>query len=108
MTNQNDFGSKSLNVWLPLYRVEKVLTDSNYLIRKVGTHFTQCIHRIRLRPYKPQEHPVDLDNINPDKFVPDPVLGKYRQEPELFDDEISKLLEHTFMSNKQRSKKKIT
>ena len=99
LTNQNDFGSKSLNVWLPLYRVEKVLTDSNYLIRKVGTHFTQCIHRIRLRPYKPHEPPVDLDNLNPDKFVPDPVLGKYRQEPELFDDEIPKLLEHTFMSD---------
>ena len=99
LTNQNDFGSKSLNVWLPFYRVEKVLTDSNYLIRKVGTHFTQCIHRIRLRPYKPHEPPVDLDNINPDKFVPEPVLGKYRQEPELFDDEIPKLLEHTFLSD---------
>ena len=24
----------------------KVLSDSNYIIRKVGTHQTQCVHRI--------------------------------------------------------------
>ena len=62
LTNQNDFASKSMQVWLPLYRIEKVLTNSNYLIRKVGTPFTQCVHRIRLRPYKPTEAPTDLDN----------------------------------------------
>ena len=99
LTNQNDFGSKSMNVWLPLYRVEKVLTDSNYLIRKVGTYFTQCIHRIRLRAYSPSEPPIDLENIDQEKFIPDPVLGKYRQEPALFDNEIPKLLEHTFMTD---------
>ena len=29
-----------------LYRVEGALTDSNYLIRKVGTNHTQILHRI--------------------------------------------------------------
>ena len=99
LSHQSDFGSKSMHVWIPLYRVEKVLTNSNYLIRKVGTNFTQSLHRIRLRPYKPTEAPVDLEDISPDNFVPDPVLGKYRQEPEMFDDEIPKLLEHTFISD---------
>ena len=77
-----------MHVWIPLYRVEKLLTNSIYLIRKVGTNLTQCLHRIRLRPYGPTEAPIDLEDISPDNFVPDPVLGKYRQEPEMFDDEI--------------------
>ena len=62
-----------MHVRIPLYRVEKVLTNSNYLIRKVGTNFTQCFHRIRLRPYEHREAPVDLEDISPDNFVPDPV-----------------------------------
>ena len=36
----------------------KVLSDSNYIIRKVGTHQTQCVHRMRLRLFKP-EFPID-------------------------------------------------
>ena len=96
LMNQNDFGNKSMNVWIPLYRVEKVLTHSNYLIRKVGTNYTQCLHRIRLRPYEPLESPVDLQQIDPKLFVPEPALGKYRQEPELFDEQIPNLLDQTF------------
>ena len=34
-TIQSDFGSKSMQVWIPLYRVEKVLTKSNYIICKM-------------------------------------------------------------------------
>ena len=97
--NQSDFGYKSMTVWLPLYRIERVLTISNYLIRKVGTLFTQCVHRIRLRPYTPNVKPSDLDDIDPDKFVPDLLLGKNKQEPELFDEQIPKLLEHHFIDD---------
>ena len=32
--------------WLPLYKVEKVLSDSNYIIRNINTNYTQCVHRI--------------------------------------------------------------
>ena len=35
---KSDFASKSLPLWLPLYRIEKILTNSNYVIRKVGTN----------------------------------------------------------------------
>ena len=99
LSHQSDFGIKSMHVRIPLYRVEKVLTNSNDLIRKVGTNFTQCLHRIRLKPYEPAEAPVDLEDISPDNFVLDPVLGKYRLEPEMFDDEIPKLLDTLFISD---------
>ena len=42
LMTQSDFASKSLPIWLPLYRIEKILTNSNYIIRKVGTNYTQC------------------------------------------------------------------
>ena len=44
--------------WKGPYKVMKVLSDSNYIIRKVGTHQTQCVHRMRLRLFKP-EFPID-------------------------------------------------
>ena len=45
---QSDFTNESLLMWLPLYRVEKILANSNYLMRKVGTNCTKCVHRIKL------------------------------------------------------------
>ena len=41
----------------------KVLSDSDYIIRKVGTHQTQCVHRMRLRLFKP-EFPIDDINVS--------------------------------------------
>ena len=41
----------------------KMLSDSNYIIRKVGTHKTQCVHRMRLRLFKP-EFPIDDINVS--------------------------------------------
>ena len=54
LSNTNHHMGKSLTKWLFLYRVESVLTNSNYIVRKVGTNYTQCVHRIRLRPITPQ------------------------------------------------------
>ena len=45
----------------------KVLSDSNYIIRKVGTHKTQCVHRMRLRPFKP-EFPIDDINVSKHRY----------------------------------------
>ena len=39
----------------------KVLSDSNYIIRKVGTFKTQCVHRIRLKIFKPEFPVKDVD-----------------------------------------------
>ena len=41
VTKQSDFASKSLPIRLPLYRIDESLTNSIYIIRKVGTNYTQ-------------------------------------------------------------------
>ena len=93
LMTQSDFASKSLPIWLPLYRIEKNLTNSNYIFRKVGTNYNQCVHRIRLRPVTPQGRIADLTVINFRKFQRDPPLGHYRGKPRLFDENIPSLLE---------------
>ena len=65
----------------------------------MGTNYTQCVHRIRLRPVVPQHQPEDLENIDPSKFETDPSLGKYRSEPGLFDDSLPKLLDDIQTAN---------
>ena len=93
LMTQSDFASKSLSIWLLLYRIEKILTNSNYIIRKVGTNYTQCVHRIRLRPVTWQGRIDDLTVINFKTVRRDPSLGHFRGEPTLFDQSISSLLE---------------
>ena len=90
---QSDFASKSLPIWLPFYRIEKILTNSNYIIRKVGTNYTQSVHRICWRPVALQGRIDDLTVINFEKFQRNPSLGHYRGEPTLFDESIPSLLE---------------
>ena len=90
---QSDFASKLLKIWLPLFRNEKILTNSNYINRKVSTNCTQCVHRTRLRPVTPQGRIDDLTVTNFKNFQRDPSLGHYRGEPTLFDESIPSLLE---------------
>ena len=80
--------------WIALYRVEKVLTDMNYLVRKVGTWFTQITHRIRLRPFNPKYIPEvdDLEAINENKFIPDPYVTPEESEPQIFDEKVKALI----------------
>ena len=92
LTSQNQFQSKSVQMWLPLYRVEIKLTDSNYIIRRVGTNFTQCVHRIRLKPIRPPPDTKDIFPVKPEHFERDPSRKDDRREPELFDDYLVDLL----------------
>ena len=85
LLTRSDFAAKSCTIWLSLYKIEKVLTKSNYLIRKIGTPYTQCVHRIRLRPITPNYDVEDISVAQQD-FKPDPSLGKYRSEHEIFDE----------------------
>ena len=39
--------------WIGLYVVEKVLSNENYIVRKLSSNKTQSLHRLRLRKYKP-------------------------------------------------------
>ena len=68
LMTQSDFASKWLPIWLPLYRIEKILTNSNYIIRKVCTNYTQYVQRIRLRPVTPQGRIDDLTVIILENF----------------------------------------
>ena len=81
LLTQNGFAAKSTTIWLSLYRVEKFSTKSNYLIRKVGTTYTQCVHRIQLRPITPKYQVGDIQ-LTMDDFRLDPSLGKHRSEHE--------------------------
>ena len=40
--------------WVGPYKVEKVLPNINYIVRRLGTNKTQLLHRIRRRKYIPQ------------------------------------------------------
>ena len=59
----------------------------------MGTNYTQCVHRIRIRPVIPQHQPEDRKTIEPSNFEKDPLLGKYRSEPGLSDESLPKLLD---------------
>ena len=48
-TEQSTICPKLIQNSLSLFRVEKVLNDSNYVIGKIGVSHTQIVHRIRLR-----------------------------------------------------------
>ena len=39
--------------WIGPYKVEKILPNSNYIVRRLGTNKTQLLHRIRLRKFTP-------------------------------------------------------
>ena len=58
--------------WIGPYRIEKVLPNDNYIVRRLKTNETQILHRIRLK-----------------KFVPNtPLENKYAKEKLQPDDEI--------------------
>ena len=75
LMTQSDFASKSLPIWLPVYRIEKSLTNSNYILRKVGTNYTQSVNRIRLRPVTPQGCIDYITVTNFENFQRDPSLA---------------------------------
>ena len=75
LLTQSDFAAKTTTIWLSLYKVEKNFTKSKYLIKKTGTPYTQCVHRIRLRPITPKYEVEDI-SVTTDDFCPDPSLGK--------------------------------
>ena len=92
MMTQSDFASESLPIWLPVYRVAKILTNSNYIVRQLGTNYTQCVQRIRLRPVTPRSRVEDLTVINFENCLCDPLLGHFRCQPTVFDESIPSLL----------------
>ena len=49
----------------------KVLSNNNYTIRKIGTRYTQTLHRIRIRPYVTDQRIPDV-TVRSNEYLPDP------------------------------------
>ena len=60
--------------WICPYIIEKVLPNSNYLVRKFGTNKTQVLHRMRMRQFTPRQPPADI-RIKPHVYKPDPDVS---------------------------------
>ena len=58
-------------IWTGPYIVIKVLSNNNYTIRKLGTRYSQTLHRIRIRPYVPEQRLPDV-TVRADNYLPDP------------------------------------
>ena len=58
-------------IWTGPHVVIKVLSNNNYTIRKIGTRYTQTLHRIRIRPYVPEQRLPDV-TVRTNEYLPDP------------------------------------
>ena len=67
--------------WEGSYKVVKFLSNSNYIIRKIGTLRTQCVHKMRLRPFTPNAPITDIAD-DPSQHFEDPDA---LDEQDLFD-----------------------
>ena len=56
--------------WQGTYEVTKVLSNSTYSIRRIGTHKTQCVHRKTLWPFVPHNE-IDDIHLNQKDLYPD-------------------------------------
>ena len=61
------------------YIVIKVLSNNNYTIRKLGTRYTQTLHRIRIRPYMPEQRMPDV-TVRANGHLPDPDVKESLNE----------------------------
>ena len=60
-------------IWTGPYVVIKVLSNNNYTIRKLGTRYTQTLHRIRIRPYVTEQRLPDV-TVRANDYLPDPEV----------------------------------
>ena len=58
--------------WIGPYRIEKVLPNDNYIVRRLNTNKTQILHRIRLKKFVPNTSLEDKDakeKLQPDDEI---------------------------------------
>ena len=55
--------------WIGPYRIEKVLPNDNYIVRRLNTNKTQILHQIRLKKFVPNT-PLE-DKYSKEKLQPD-------------------------------------
>ena len=63
--------------WTGPYIVEKVLAKNNYLVRNDGTHETQVLHRMQLRPLTPREPIPDVQTTSQERKPGPEVMIKH-------------------------------
>ena len=78
--------------WCGPYKVEKVLPNNNYIVRRLGTNKTQLLHRISLRKFTPQAPLADI-------FVRETEWQKDDQMPIANDDLYAQSWNTSFGSN---------
>ena len=59
--------------WIGPYFVGKALPNNEYWVRKLGTHQTQVLHRIRLRLFTPKQ-PIPDEQKTTQEWKPDPKV----------------------------------
>ena len=59
--------------WIGPYIIEKVLSNNNYLVRKIGTNITQILHLMRLRQVTPRQPLSDIP-VTQRQWQPDPEV----------------------------------
>ena len=60
--------------WLSPYIIEKVLSNNNYLVRKIGTSKTQVLHCMRKPRFTSRQPTADI-RIAPQEGKPEPEVG---------------------------------
>ena len=61
------------------YIIEKVFSNNNYLVRKIGTNETQVLHRMRMRQFTPRQPPADI-TVKPQEYKSDPEVSLNHDE----------------------------
>ena len=91
LTEQSVFNPILIQRRLALYRSEMLLTESNYLVRKVGTNFLQSYHRKKTTVV---QGPIgDFYDKNSEKNQTDLILSQQRKNQEWFDQGVPPLLD---------------
>ena len=60
--------------WIGPYIIEKVLTNNNYLVLKIGTNKMQVLHRMRMRQFTTHQPPADI-TVKPQDYKSDPEVS---------------------------------
>ena len=58
--------------WIGLFVVQTVLSNDNYIVRRLNTNKTQILHRIRLKKFVPNallEDKYDVEKLQPDNEI---------------------------------------
>ena len=65
--------------WIGPYIIEKVLPNTNYLVRKIGTNKTQMLHRKRMRQFTSRQPPDDI-TVKPQEYKSDSEVSLHHDD----------------------------